>query len=320
MRPRPLPGILNETPFSVQDARACGVTPGRLRASDLVIPTYAVRAHRQPETLSEIAQAMALGLPSDAVFSHVTASRLHGIPLPHLVGEDQLDVIRDGDLSRIRRAGCRGHRGLNWRNWDTVDGLRVTALPDTWVDLGEVLPRGLSLDDLVVAGDYVATVIDGADVLRELLGFRVRPRGKRLLSKALREVRWPVRSPMETRTRLLVTRSGAPAPEVNAPVYDRGGEWILEGDLVWRDARVVVEYQGWVHAPISARSRDAHRRALAEASGWQVIEAFADDVLRPAGRGQFVARVLSALGCSRVTDGADAHSATVLSALGCSRV
>ena len=38
----------------------------------------------------------------------------------------------------------------------TVYGVRVTDLADTWVDLGEVMSRGLDVDDLVIAGDVVA--------------------------------------------------------------------------------------------------------------------------------------------------------------------
>jgi hypothetical protein len=116
--------------------------------------------------------------------------------------------------------------------------VRVVVAVDIWVDLGEV--RGVGLDDLVVAGDYVATLLGDGEGLRLALDGRVRPRGRTLLEAALREVRVGAKSPMETRARLVFTRAGLPEPEINAAVHDLDGGWILEGDLVWRVRQAVL--------------------------------------------------------------------------------
>ena len=67
-------------------------------------------------------------------------------------------------------------------------------------------------------------------------------------------------------------------PEVNAVVRDSAGGWLLEGDLVWRNQRVIGEYQGEVHASRRQRSADVHRAGLAAAEGWTVNEIFAEDL------------------------------------------
>jgi hypothetical protein len=250
--------------------------------------------------VEERVRAFALALPDDVAFSHVTAAQLWGLSLPRwLEDRAELDVIRASDCNRIRRVGCTGHRGLEVRGCADVRGLRVTGLADTWVDLAEVgvAPRSrrLTPDDLVVLGDEVATRLLGepdpgerwgspesvaaarAELGRVLAG-RIRPRGKQLLAAALDRVRAPVRSPMETRARLMFARAGFPDPEVNAAVFGPDGHWILEGDLVWRRQRVIGEYQGADHASIKRRSYDTNRGALAYDEDWRVLEIYAEDV------------------------------------------
>lgn len=156
----------------------------------------------------------------------------------------------------------------------SVHGLPVTDIADTWVDLGALTTRRwrlLDLDDLIVAGDEVLNRLmgrhtrrsnapgqawhhnprlvaaAGAD-LEHVLGGRVRPRGKALLIQARTLMRPGVRSPQETRARLLFVRAGLPEPLVNANLYAVGGGWLGEGDLVWPGRRVVAEYQGDHHA------------------------------------------------------------------------
>jgi very-short-patch-repair endonuclease len=68
------------------------------------------------------------------------------------------------------------------------------------------------------------------------------------------------------------------------------GEWLAEGDLVWRQHRVVGEYQGEEHAARRRRSADAFRRELLTDHGWRVKEIWAEDLHRRARR---VATLLS---------------------------
>ncbi len=272
--------------------------------------------------LAARASAFALGMSEVVAFSHITAARLQGVPLPAaLEGQTDLDVIGHTRVTRVRRAGCVGHRGLECREVVEVDGVRVVGLADTWCDLGEVLRRGLGRDDLIVAADAVVRMIDNAHVeagthsnprregpiaevvasspgiraLHLALARRVRPRGKRLLSAALDRARPGVRSPMETRSRLMFVDAGFPEPRVNEVVRDRAGEWLLEGDLVWPERRVVGEYQGAHHASRARRSADASRRELAVDEDHRVFEIFAEDVHPGARRRHLLRRVAKAL-------------------------
>ncbi|WP_377645246.1 hypothetical protein [Oryzobacter terrae] len=294
----PLPAGLVGGPFTVGQARALGLRYCDLRRHGLSRPTHSVRTATPPKSLWERARAFAAALPDDAAFSHVTAALLLGLPLTRVLElQPALDVMRPSAVTPTRRKGCFGHRGLELREVVRVDGIAVVGPADTWVDLGEVLHRGLDLDDLVVAGDVVANrVPEGAASMAAVLSGRTRPRGRRVLGDALALVRPGVRSPMETRSRLMFVRAGLPEPEVNATVHDTAGGWLLEGDLVWREQRVVGEYQGEEHASRRRRSADAHRARLATAEGWTVLELFAEDVLLAPRRRVTLRRFATALG------------------------
>lgn len=273
-------------------------------------------------TLAERAAAFARALPGDCAFSHATAARLLDIPLPRLIEESTiLDVMRDSGRTPIRRRGCAGHRGLESRSVLQVSGLRVVAPLDTWCDLGELVRRGLGVDDLVVAGDVVANRLQGQldsdlaglgvsvdDVvagegavpgglaaLRAALDARVRPRGKATLDVSVGLVRVGSRSPMETRARLMFHRAGFPEPALNADVRDAHGGWLLEGDLVWHGYRVIGEYQGADHASIKRRSADGSRSGSAEDHDYRVIEIFAEDVFGGARRRALLRRFARAM-------------------------
>ena len=112
-------------------------------------------------------------------------------------------------------------------------------------------------------------------------------------------VRKGVKSPMESRARLMFVRAGFPEPEVNADVRDRHGGWLLEGDLVWRphgDIKGVVgEYQGSDHASIKRRSADSSRTTTAEANDYRILEIYAEDVYLGARRRACLRRFARAL-------------------------
>lgn len=286
MQPPPLPDAFAAGPFSTRAARTAGLPSGRLRRTDLVHPTRGVHARSVPVDLVERAAAFAVGLPAERAFSHLTAAALLGLPLPagleRIAREGPLHVMSPTADGQARRAGCTGHRGLESRETSTVHGVRVVDAADTWCDLGE-LGRRLGVDDLVVLGDAVvapvASLSDAGWQLRGPLESRVRPRGKVMLAEALTLVRPGVRSAMESRARLMFVRAGFPEPEVNAALTDQAGEWLAEGDLVWREQRVVGEYQGADHASRRGRSRDASRRTSLEGEDWTVLEIWAEDVL-----------------------------------------
>ena len=275
-------------PLSLATARSHGLTDHQWRLPQLLRTTRSVRSVALPTNARERAASFRMALPDDVIFSHVTAAQLWGLPLPRgLENQVELDVMRDTSRGRIVRHGCLGHRGRERRASTIVHGIPVTSLGDTWVDLGEVVSRGLGRDDLVVAGDVVATrtsrvppgssTADAVRPLADALAARVRPRNKALLTASLALVRPGVRSPMESRSRLVFVDAGFPEPEVNGHVFAADGGWLAECDLLWRARRVIGEYQGAVHSGIRARSRDSHRNGLLTDEGWLVLEIFAED-------------------------------------------
>ena len=100
---------------------------------------------------------------------------------------------------------------------------------------------------------------------------------------------------MESRARVMFHRAGFPEPEVNAVVRDSHGGWLLEGDLVWREHRVIGEYQGSDHASIKRRSGDASRAWSVEREGWRVLEIFSEDVFTGARRRACLTRFAHAM-------------------------
>jgi very-short-patch-repair endonuclease len=88
-----------------------------------------------------------------------------------------------------------------------------------------------------------------------------------------------VRSPRETRLRLLVLDSGLPEPEINYWIYDDRGRFLTESDLVYPREKVVLEYEGDHHrTDVKQWRKDIARRESLEDAGWRVIRVSADDL------------------------------------------
>jgi hypothetical protein len=186
--------------------------------------------------------------------------------------------MRDG--TPLRRAGVRGHRGLTTRAISSVRDLPVTDPVSTWLDLGS--DSSLSVEDLVIAGDaLVARNRDRLSALVELVGGR-RGRGRRRLIEAALLVRIGSESPMETKARLAFADGGLPEPELNAQVYAEGGTFVARVDFLWREARVIVEYEGDHHRTDRRQwENDVARVRLLESLGWKVIRITASDLRAP---------------------------------------
>lgn len=287
----------------------------RLHRGDLVHPTHGAHSLAVPVTLAERAAAYAVGMPSARAYSHLTNAVLRDLPVPTFLVQEadtgDLDVMAPTSDGQAKREGVRGHRGLEIRTTEVVDGLTLVGLADTWCDLGELRRGRLTLDDFVVLGDAVVARLDaqsgamvregsrtspGVTELYATLGRRVRPRGKRVLAQALELIRPRVKSPMESRARLMFVHAGFPEPVVNGSVCDELGEFLAEVDLLWREEKVAGEYQGSVHADIRARSGDEAKRRLLEGMGHTVRELFADDVFRAPRRIESLEFVAKALG------------------------
>ncbi|WP_404475627.1 hypothetical protein [Microbacterium aerolatum] len=121
-RPAPLPASLLQTPFAVADARELGVSPSRLRADDLEMPTRGVRLLRAPAAgvplpvdktptarmqrlraeLLERARRFAPALTEDQFVSHGSGSRSSArrSPTPARIGSTCTFLHAGRNLSR----------------------------------------------------------------------------------------------------------------------------------------------------------------------------------------------------------------------------
>ncbi|MFC5928991.1 DUF559 domain-containing protein [Cryobacterium melibiosiphilum] len=270
----PLPDDFRSRPFSTREARARGVSLGRLRSADLLKPFPAVREVRTPTPSIDTACASyGERMPPSQSFSHATAARLHGLPLPRRVqaaGVIEVSVELPGQCPRV--VGVRGHRVTAGSvRTVLVRGFRVAAPVDTWCQLASVL----SLDELIVVGDALvrrqsppATLPELRAAVADFAGHR----GAKKLREALIWVRAGVDSPRETELRLLLVRAGLPEPEINGIIRNRLGVKIATGDIVYRRYKVLVEYDGGQHRTDEEQYHwDVDRLDAIMAEGWRVI-------------------------------------------------
>lgn len=305
-----------------------------MRTAQMLTPTKGVRTLTEITEFEDRLGAFALALPDDCAFSHTTAARLWGIPLPRLLErDDDLHVARETHRSRIERGGCVSHRGLELRDVVEVQGVRVTSLADTWLDLVGGWHRRLELREAVMMGDATVELLQptrrqpelhplappgtnewwhdpaaqGCFALLDRLWERRSFHGRPLAITAVEHVRPRVWSPAESYLRLVAGEAEVPEPELNAsiwcPVTDR---LIGYGDTVWgRRApapRLIGEYQGRsmdgidVHTEEEAsRAGDNDRCMLMRDAGWPVMELYTKDVYTAPGRRDLIRRLRSHL-------------------------
>jgi hypothetical protein len=125
-----------------------------------------------------------------------------------------------------------------------VDGIPVTTLARTALDLGRYQPRDraiASLDALMRAAPFSTE-----EVL--LLAKRYRgARGVKSLKDALPLVDGGAASPRETWLRLIYTDAGLPKPTTQIPIFDSDGTLLRTVDMGWQDFKVLSEYDGDQH-------------------------------------------------------------------------
>ena len=232
-------------------------------------------------------------LPRNAVFSHLTAARLLGIPLPwRLERSGDIHISYPAPARAPHAAGLRGHR-LTLKPGDVVSrgGLSLTSPVRTWLDLAGLL----DVPELVAAGDHLVhwrLPLSSRDALQR--GFDDFPgqRGIRRMRLALPLLSDRAESPPESILRVILVQGGLPEPTVNHQLVltDDGGH--LRPDFVFSDHRVILEYQGDYHRTKEQWRKDMTRRSRLEAAGWRVVELNWDDLQDP---DELVSRVFALL-------------------------
>jgi hypothetical protein len=167
---------------------------------------------------------------------------------------------------RRARPGISVHTSpLDRADRATIDGIPVTSLSRTLLDLAEVVkPRQLerAVEAAEASGQFDLAAVD--EVISRCRGRR----GLGRLGAALAAYRPPpfTRSELEQRFTELVQEAGLPLPSQN--VHRHG----YEVDAVWENERIIVELDGYEHHRTRAAfERDRDRDARLRAKGWTVL-------------------------------------------------
>jgi very-short-patch-repair endonuclease len=209
--------------------------------------------------------AAVLASGDHAVLSHTSAAALWELrPL----GSGSIHVTVPGDPGRGRRAGIRLHRSaLLGASERTVHrGIPVTTPVRTVIDLASMV-RGRPLEHALDVAEQ-RRLVDFAELERRLAELPGRPGSPalRALLDSYTVAAFETRSAMEERFLALCDEHGLPRPRVNTRIE---GE---EVDFVWREARLIVEVDGYrYHRMPSAFEDDRERDVMLSVAGWHVM-------------------------------------------------
>lgn len=280
--PAPLPEGLPSA-FTIDDARERGIPLHRLRAKDLTSPIHGTRASRALDELERLRLLLAV-VPPHACAAGATAAVLHGLPLPwgeerDAFGRPVLAVPRGA--TRIRRPGVRG-AVLVIEGDDVVrrQGVRTLSAARTWVHLSQTLtvPQLVAVTDrLLQRRAPLVPQTELGDMARRFAGAP----GAKVRAQALALADPGAESPRESELRVLLVRHGLPAPECNVEIFD-GARFVARVDMLYREQKLVIEYQGDHHRDPRQWRRDEARRAELESLGYRVTYVTARDLADPA--------------------------------------
>jgi very-short-patch-repair endonuclease len=286
----PLPDPLGRRPFRYGEARAAGVTAGRLRGSDLARPFHGTRTPgTEPHVVVALCRAYLPVMRADAFFCSTTAATIMRVPLPAaLQRHPTIHVAVPHPIRAPEGKGVVGHAvklmGADRRDWD---GLPVSSPERVWCELSAVL----TMTQLVAAGDYlvhreypITSIANLADAVARYRGGA----GAALRRECLPYLDTGSESPPESELRVIVRAAGIPGFEANVWITVPGARY--RGDLVNVERRMVLEYQGGYHFDLEQQRRDMRRIERLRAAGWYVMQVNLDDLNDP---DELVARIRS---------------------------
>lgn len=210
--------------------------------------------------------AAALALGPGAVVSHRSAGELWGI-VPRSSGA--IEVTRP--TTARRRDRILAHQSsLPDDERTVVEGIPVTTVPRTILDLAAVVPRRQverALNEVEVQG--LTDRLSLPDLLERYPGRR----GSAVLRALLDDDaarRGVTKNDLEERFVSLLDSYGLPWPRFNADVAVRGR--FFSADCIWVDERLIVELDGRaVHGTRQAFEADRERDRLLLVDGWRVM-------------------------------------------------
>ena len=257
-RPARIPPQLARGPFTLADAQRAGLKRWHLEGASwrrLGPSIYAWAGNRETPELRLAAACHRL--PPAFAFSGLTAAWLHGLDV------EPCDPI---EVTVEKREGVSGRTGIVVRRSElaarevvSLRGYKATSIIRTLKDLCS----RLSLTEAVVLADAALhrglVSIDTLD--RAIRAYGGLP-GVANFRRVLAYAEPAAESPMETRLRMLLVLAGPPRPVAQVPVHDRLGRFVGRPDLLYRECKLGLEYDGATHRASLAEDNRRQNRLL----------------------------------------------------------
>lgn len=292
-KPEPLPPALLEGPVTVDDVRSQEISTKVLRRRRFAQASRGVYLPRErADDVLLRAQGILRVSPPGSALSHHTAATADGLPLP--IGmDDWVHVTTPRGVELPRREGVVGHSmELPADHVTTLGGMFVTTAARTTFDLAS----SLGLVDLVALGDAaLRRGLTDPEELARMATWGAGRRGVRRFEKAVELMDPRLESPPESALRVWFRLSRLPAFDPNADVWD-DTQLVACVDLLNREFRVAVEYEGAYHRTRQQYAKDILRRARLAALGFEVVQIEANMMRSPRAVVLHVAGVLQRRG------------------------
>ncbi|MCS6712060.1 DUF559 domain-containing protein [Brachybacterium sp. EF45031] len=179
-----------------------------------------------------------------------------------------------------------------------MESLEGVPLPTPLALLGQLAPT-LTDDELVAVTDALVgperllwhVTLEG--LRAEAAAASLLPGGRRL-RRALARARELVESPQETKLRLLLVAAGFPEPDINPTIRCPWSGETFRLNLVYREQKVVLEYDGdWHRTDRQQWQRDRRKDMVLQQMGWTVIRVTSRDLTDPRALFAHLSRVLA---------------------------
>jgi very-short-patch-repair endonuclease len=248
---------------------ALGVREGAIRHRVRTGRLHAVPGHRGVFFVGHTARndrtrlwAAQLAIGPESAISHRSAAALWGLRRTAIA---YVEVTVPGPSRR--RSAIRVHRttGLPGADVEEIDGLRVTSVARTLLDLGAVTP--LRVVERAFDQADVLRLLDMAAVGRVLQEGTYRPGASKLGRVAARATTGTsiTETDLEELMLAIIRRAGLPEPVCQHPVLQ------YRPDFCWPARRLIAEADGSAHDTPSGRLHDARRDVELQNAGWRVL-------------------------------------------------
>ena len=221
------------------------------------------------ETRHQQIRAAQLWAGEGAVASHRTGAEVQGLP-----GGDP-SLIEVTSLTNARAPDLVVHRRIHLLSGDAdcVDGIPVTSIERTVVDLAAVVSRA-TLSRALDAALLRPGVTLGSISARLQRGARQGRNGTTALRALLVEragEKSPVESPLERDLLTVLRGGGIPDPEAQH-VVEKDGHVIARLDFAYPDLKIGIELDGYAfHSSRESFERDRYRLTELTNEGWHML-------------------------------------------------